>query len=232
MPPTLSSLSTSDVLLRIGLALLAGLVVGFERESHGRAAGLRTTMLACVSSAIAMILSEYLFIHASESATPWRPDPARLAAGILTGMGFLGAGTIIREGHLVRGITTAAVLWYVTILGLAFGSGHIQLGLIGMGIVLIALFLLPVIEGRINNDWYGTVVVTAAMDAFADRDVRQQIETLPIRVKKMDIEYDLEQKRKTICCQIKFQRLDELSASQEVVRRLRSLPGVLKVKWS
>jgi len=224
--------SITDVFLRIGLALIAGLVVGFERERHGRAAGLRTTMLACVSSAIAMILSEYLFASSIDNGSGWRPDPARLAAGILTGMGFLGAGTIIRQGNLVRGVTTAAALWYVTILGLAFGSGYIQLGLIGMAIVLIALFLLPSVEGLINNDWYGTIVVTAVSDAFLDSEVRREIESLGARVKKMDIEHDLEQKQKVICCQIKFRRLDEFEISQKVMSRLRSLPGMLKVKWS
>lgn len=232
MTSPLPPLSITDVFLRIGLALIAGLIVGFERESHGRAAGLRTTMLACVSSAIAMILSEYLFVYAVDNGSAWRPDPARLAAGILTGMGFLGAGTIIRQGNLVRGVTTAAALWYVTILGLAFGSGHIQLGLIGMAIVLIALFLLPSVEGLINNDWYGTVVVTAVSDAFLDSEVRREIESLDVRVKKMDIEYDLERKQKVICCQIKFRRLDGFEISHKVLNRLRSLPGMLKVKWS
>ena len=232
MTSSLYALSTSDVLLRISLALIAGLVVGFERESHGRAAGLRTTMLVCVSSALAMILSEQLFSQTAENGSAWRPDPARLAAGILTGMGFLGAGTIMRQGNLVRGITTAAVLWYVTVLGLVFGSGHFLLGLVGMGIVLIALFVLPALEGLINSDWYGTVTVTAGLDAPEDMEVRQKIEAPGVRVKKMDVEYDLEHKQKVICCQIKFQKFGESDVSQEVLRRMRSLPGVLKVKWA
>ncbi len=179
-----------------------------------------------------MILSEHLFSQTAENGGTWRPDPARLAAGILTGMGFLGAGTIMRTGNLVRGITTAAVLWYVTVLGLVFGSGHFLLGLVGMGIVLIALFVLPGLEGLINSDWYGTVTVTAGLDAPEDMEVRQKIEAPGVRVKKMDVEYDLEQRRKVICCQIKFQKLGEFDVSQEVLRRMRSLPGVLKVKWA
>src|SRR5438477_324936 len=119
----MTELSFSDMLLRLLLAFLAGMAVGWERESHGRPAGLRTNILACVASAVAMIVSEMLFAKsAAATATGnWRPDPARLGAGILTGIGFLGAGTIIRHGNFVRGVTTAASLWFVTVLGLAFG---------------------------------------------------------------------------------------------------------------
>src|SRR5690606_37945306 len=118
------------VLLRLGLAALGGAIIGLERESHGRAAGLRTTMLVCIGSAAAMLISERLLAAHTVPGSAWRPDPARLAAGILTGMGFLGAGAILREGNMVRGITTAAALWFVTILGLAFGSGEILIGLV------------------------------------------------------------------------------------------------------
>src|SRR5438477_5935854 len=105
-----------EMFLRILMAFLAGCVVGWERESHGRPAGLRTNILACVASAVAMIISQVLFVEASVTAsTSWRPDPARLGMGILTGIGFLGAGTILRHGNFVRGVTTAASLWFVTV---------------------------------------------------------------------------------------------------------------------
>src|SRR3954465_8156256 len=119
--------------------MAAGLVLGLERESHGRAAGLKTTILACVASCLAMILSEDFYRESfNQAASMMRPDRARLAAGILTGIGFLGAGAIIRQGTLVHGVTTAAVLWYTTILGLAFGSGHIAIGVMGACIAVFA----------------------------------------------------------------------------------------------
>jgi len=111
--------------LRVGLTFVTGFIVGWERESHGRPAGLRTNILACVAAAVSMIISEILFVQ-SAVITPTgsvRSDPARLGAGILTGIGFLGAGTILRHENFVRGITTAATLWLVTVLGPAFGSG-------------------------------------------------------------------------------------------------------------
>src|SRR5258706_10958488 len=113
----MSPLSIYDILLRILVASTAGLVIGWERESHGRPAGLRTTILTCIAAALAMIVSETLFTESAvtTATSSWRPDPARLGAGILTGIGFLGAGTILRHENMIRGVTTAATLWFVTV---------------------------------------------------------------------------------------------------------------------
>lgn len=108
-----SSLSFSEIALRLLCAFVTGVFLGLEREVHGRPAGLRTTVLACVAAAMAMILSEYFALsHSATAASIIRSDPSRLAAGVLSGIGFLGAGTIFRSGSLVRGVTTAAVLWF------------------------------------------------------------------------------------------------------------------------
>src|SRR6267142_7136509 len=135
----MTSLSISEIFLRLLMAFLAGFVVGWERESHGRPAGLRTNILACVAAALAMVVSELLFAQSAVSTATgsWRPDPARLGAGILTGIGFLGAGTILRHADSIRGVTTAATLWFVTVLGLAFGSGAFGVGFIGTGLALV-----------------------------------------------------------------------------------------------
>src|SRR2546427_5507917 len=100
----MAPLSYWEMFLRVLMAFLAGFVVGWERESHGRPAGLRTTILACVASAVAMMVSEVLFMQtaAANPTASWRPDPARLGAGILTGIGFLGAGTILRHENMIR----------------------------------------------------------------------------------------------------------------------------------
>lgn len=224
--------TTGDLLIRLGLALAAGLVVGFERESHGRPAGLRTTVLVCVSSAIAMILSEHLFVSTATATAAWRPDPARLAAGILTGMGFLGAGSIIRQDNAVRGLTTAAALWFVTVLGLAFGSGYIFLGLCGLLVAMLTLFVLPHLENHVKNDWYGTVTVTIEMDRVADDEIRARIERSGVRVKQIDLEYDLVARRKILRCAIKFKKTDLFGISQKTVQELVQCPGVSQVTWS
>lgn len=220
-----------EVLVRLGCAFVAGLVLGFERESHGRAAGLRTTLLVCVSSALAMIISGYFYMESNSVTLTWRPDPARLAAGVLTGMGFLGAGAIIRQDNVVRGVTTAAVLWFVTILGLAFGSGHFALGGVGFLIAVVILFVLPSLEGIIKNDWYASLTVVLQLDASSEKEIKRLVEEQGVKVKEVDMEYDLQKKQKSLHFSLKFKKNDLLALSGEVVHQLVRHPGVIQVKW-
>ncbi len=224
-------IAAQDVALRLGLAFVAGLIVGLERENHGRAAGLRTTVLVSVSSAIAMLLSSYLFTESVSPGASWRPDPARLAAGILTGMGFLGAGVIMREGRIVRGVTTAAALWFTTVLGLTFGAGHIGLGLAGIGIAMLILFVLPKLERYVNNDWYGSVTVTLNIDGMPDGDLKARIEEQGVTVKSVELERNLAANQRTFICRIKYKNADVFQLSERVVRELAECPGVVDVKW-
>lgn len=225
-------LTAQDVALRLALALAAGLVIGMERESHGRAAGLRTTVLVCVAAAIAMILSSAVFSATGQDGGGWRPDPARLAAGILTGMGFLGAGVIMREGRIVRGVTTAASLWFTTILGLTIGAGHYALAIAGLSIALLVLFVLPVVEHFIRNDWYGSIRIVLARDAMPDSQLKARIEAMGITIKDVELDYDLTRNRRTFVCRIKFKKGDVFSLSEKVVQDLAGCPGVLFVKWT
>src|SRR5256885_12497249 len=113
----MNSLQFPDLVLRIGAAFIASFIIGWERQSHGRPAGMRTTILACVAAAVAMMISELLFVQsaAMPGLGSWRPDPARLGAGILTGIGFLGGGAILKHHDFVLGVTTAATLWFTKI---------------------------------------------------------------------------------------------------------------------
>ena len=222
-----------DFILRIAAATLAGTLVGLERETHGRAAGLRTTILACIASAIAMITSEYLFFTSaggSPSGT-WRPDPARLGAGILTGIGFLGAGTILRHENLIRGVTTAASLWFVTVLGLAFGSGLFVLGAIGTGVAMLTLVILPFFEKHIPSDWYSKFTVTTELDALTEAELANRLNSLGLQVQRMELNYDLANRRKTIACDLKLRRSSALETSSKAIAEFRNCAGVLEVKW-
>lgn len=221
----------SDVALRLGLAFMTGAIIGLERENHGRAAGLRTTVLVCVSATIAMVLSGCLFAESGNGGT-WRPDPARLAAGILTGMGFLGAGVIMREGLVVRGVTTAAALWFTTILGLAYGAGHVALGLSGLTLAMLALFVLPYGERYIHKDWYGCVSVSLEMGGMEDNELKQRIEQFGIVIKAVELNYDLASRRRTLLCRIRYRNGDVFQLSERVVRSLAECPGVVEVKWA
>ena len=136
-----------EICLRLGCAMLIGLVVGTEREYTHRPAGMRTHILVALGACAVAITSEMLFkeYHTLYGATP---DPARLSAQVITGVGFLGAGTIMREGYTVKGLTTAASVWAVACLGLAAGSGYYGLALIGMIFIFVTLTLFEAFQHK------------------------------------------------------------------------------------
>ncbi len=220
------------VLLRVGAATLTGLILGLERESRGRPAGLRTTTLVCVAAAIAALLSEFWYAGAATPGIDWRPDPARLAAGVLTGMGFLGAGTILRQGNLVRGLTTAAVLWYVTILGLAYGSGYVALGLIGMGIALIVVLSLPWLERLIGVERYASLLLTTTLDDDTpSENIRREIEGFGVRVLHIELEHDLRLQQRTLKFDLEFKQRRAGEISQHLVDHFTHRQYMLRIKW-
>jgi putative Mg2+ transporter-C (MgtC) family protein len=151
------------VLVKLLLAALAGGVIGLEREKHGRPAGLRTHLLVSLGACIMMVVSEAFHLkyamHDAQSAL--RIDPGRVAAQIVTGIGFLGAGVIIKEGITVRGLTTAASLWLVAGLGMAFGMGLFIPGVLTTVLALLSLVFLKKLEPVINKDRYLDIAVTA-----------------------------------------------------------------------
>src|SRR5947199_541679 len=131
---------------RVALAAALGAVLGLERELRDREAGLRTHLLVSVGSALFTIVSAYgfrEFLTSGQSVV--RADPTRIAAQIVTGIGFLGAGAIIRQGLAIRGLTTAATLWVVAAIGLAVGAGYYSGALITTAIVLLALWPLRIV---------------------------------------------------------------------------------------
>ena len=152
-----------DITVKLLLAALAGGLIGLERESHGRPAGLRTNLLVSVGSCVIVIISETFHLKYAmfgvDSAL--RLDPSRVAAQIVTGIGFIGAGVILKEGASVRGLTTAASLWTVAGLGMAFGMGFYSLGTSATLLVLISLNFLKKLDPIIKKDRFLTLAVTA-----------------------------------------------------------------------
>ena len=112
-----------EIIFRIGLALICGAVIGYERSYHGRPAGFRTHALVCMASSLLMTVSTYEYLWVDVPSETVRYDPTRIAQGIMTGIGFLGAGVIMKEGMTVRGLTTAASIWMTAAIGIVAGAG-------------------------------------------------------------------------------------------------------------
>lgn len=136
-------LETHEVIYRLILSVALGGLIGLEREIQKRVAGLRTHILVCMGSALIMLTSIYIFdIYKSTGNL----DPARIAAGVITGIGFIGAGAIMKDEETVKGLTTAASIWVVSGIGLTVGCGFLSAAYTATVLALIVLFMLRYME--------------------------------------------------------------------------------------
>jgi putative Mg2+ transporter-C (MgtC) family protein len=151
------------IIVRVLGAVVFGALIGFERTFHGRPAGFRTHALVCLASALLMIVTVYQ--NEWMTAVPAdaiRTDPTRMAQGIMTGIGFLGAGVIFKEGLTVRGLTTAASIWVTAAIGILVGIGFWFAAAIGAGATLSILALFRFIESKLPSEFYAHHVVSFA----------------------------------------------------------------------
>ncbi len=133
----------AQIALRLACAMLVGIVIGLEREFTHRPAGLRTHILVALGACVASVMGEMIFENLTANA-----DPARLSAQVITGVGFLGAGTIMKEGASVKGLTTAASVWAVACLGIAAGFGYYAVALLGMVFIFVTLTIVEALQHR------------------------------------------------------------------------------------
>jgi putative Mg2+ transporter-C (MgtC) family protein len=181
-------ISQLEMLLRLGLALGLGGLIGLERETSSRAAGLRTNILVCVGSALVMLLSMYGFADFANEPTV-QLDPARLAAQVISGIGFLGAGVILFNGYSLTGLTTAATLWVVAGIGLASGAGFYYPAIATTFIVLFSLLIL----NKVENKWLKPKSIHSIRINTLDRpgslgEISGLLQARKIAIRKINVE--------------------------------------------
>jgi putative Mg2+ transporter-C (MgtC) family protein len=150
-----------DLSVRLIVAAALGLAVGFEREIHGHPAGLRTHMLVSSGSALFTVLSAYGFSDVPNSAPI---DPTRIAAQIVSGIGFLGAGAILKDGIVIRGLTTAASLWATSAVGMAAGAGEYIIAAVATGTILVSLWPINALAERLHGTAVPEVQLRLSME--------------------------------------------------------------------
>jgi len=161
-------------IMRLLVAMVLGGLVGMERQSRGRAAGLRTNILVCLGAAAIIVAFQKLSLEFSMGAeSVIRMDPARAAAGVITGIGFLGAGTIVKSKDFVRGLTTAASIWVVSVIGVIVGLGEFVIAVVLTILVLVALYVLHYLP--INGDQYFSLHLKWIGDLELLREVTDQL---------------------------------------------------------
>jgi len=157
-------IETKEIILRLVIGALLGGIIGFERQTHGRAAGFRTHLLVSVASVVIMLVSLEFYRFEALDVSIIRIDPARIAAGAITGVGFLGAGVIVKSGFTIQGLTTAACIWMVSAIGLAVGAGLYRESIGAFFITLSALWCLRRIEAHLPRLRYRVLAVTTRLD--------------------------------------------------------------------
>ncbi len=224
-----------ELLLLARVLVAAGLsaVIGLEREFHGRPAGLRTHLLVGVGAALVMAAFEAATIRIGAPSEALRIDPGRLAAGVITGIGFLGAGTILKVGDWVRGLTTAASLWFVAMLGIAAGQGLYILAAGGCATGLAILSLIDPLASRLPHRIYHTLELTLAAERRAS--IEQALDELlvtggdarPVRVRitRTSWRWDADGQTVTLSYRIRHGHSADVEGA---VEQLSELDGVVR----
>jgi len=228
---TATALSSHELLFRLFLAVVLGGLIGLEREFHGRAAGFRTHILVCLGSTIIMIASMQIYERyaglTSESII--RLDPGRIAAGIVAGIGFLGAGVILRSGEAIRGLTTAACIWFVAGVGIVIGIGLYVLALEASALALFTLFVLKQVERYVHPDYYKRLSITATRQPGLLENARAICQRHKAVIKDYEILENVAQNLITIALNVKFKRDDEIG--KILVEEFTRMEGVRYVRW-
>ena len=183
-----------ELIVRLLIAAFAGALVGLEREVRGRQAGFRTCLLVCLGACLVMIVSITL------TQIPWKPaaggdylirvDPGRIAYGVMTGVGFLGAGTIIQGRGGIRGLTTAAGVWGLAAVGLAIGAGQYVVALAAVALIVVALWLLNYVEAALPRARYRQMTLRGTYAPGCVGHAVRQVEAAGLDVKSVSFTRD------------------------------------------
>ncbi len=224
----------NEALIVIGKLLLAAVLaalIGYERESHGRTAGLRTNTLVGLGACLLMLLSLHMteLFKAIDQHSVVRVDPSRIAAYTMAGMGFLGAGVIMQGRGSVRGITTAACLWINTAVGLAVGAGFY---LPAVAVTVVALTSLTVLRWTVERYVRRDIYLHVAVDLRGDKCRFEEIEGILLRrgIKRLFTAIDRDVEAKTLAYRMSV-RIKGAIDPRPLVNELAGLPGVSRVRW-
>ena len=228
---TFMTVTTHDIemILRLLAALVAGTCIGYERSFHGRPAGLRTHVLVCLASSLLMLVTVYED-HWVRVVGESRLDPTRMAQGIMTGIGFLGAGVIVKEGLNVRGLTTAASIWITAAIGIIAGAGLYLPLVVSVILTLAVLSVFRWIETRVPTQSYFAFDVKYAKDGtLSEDDMRALIKRHAFSI--ANFSYRLETEGRVLRHSMTLKTTDRTAASR-LAHALKENPTVLEFKLS
>jgi putative Mg2+ transporter-C (MgtC) family protein len=225
------ALAWPDVLLRLGLALIAGAAFGLNRSERGHAAGLRMTILVSLAAAAAMIQVNLLLVLSQQKQSLVALDLMRLPLGILSGIGFIGGGAILKRGETIHGVTTAATLWFVTVMGLCLGGGQFALGLELLALGLLVLTPLRWVERRFVDQRHGTLTLAIADDGPSEEDVRRVLVSAGFSLSRCALDSERDAGVRRIVLDVRWRSHDREDRTPVVVEELLTREGVRGLRW-
>ena len=219
-------ITETQIILRVLVAAVLGAAVGLERERQDQPAGLRTHMILVIGATLAMVLSVNVGYLYARPGTP--SDPARLAAQVISGIGFLGAGAILRYGFTVKGLTTATSLWTMAIVGMTVGAGYYLIGVVTTVLMLVVLALLNTIENRFVRTAISRLIqVEADYHKGVVKSVRRIVEKYADSLTSFSIQKHYKQKRLRI--QV-VARISHDQTLEELIEKISDIEGVRTLK--
>jgi putative Mg2+ transporter-C (MgtC) family protein len=221
-----------DIALRLVLGAIASAAIGINRGEADRPVGLRTTMLVTLAAAISMVQVNLLLPVAGKAQDSFVVmDLMRLPLGILSGMGFIGAGAIIRRDNMVKGVTTAATLWFATVMGLCFGGGQIALGLTAFALAVFVLWPLKWAERWAGRWRRGMLSITTNSAEPIEEAILPSLATAGFTIGNCAIAIGAQGKTCTTRCEIRWLDGRPSRSPTDVVRELAHDPEISAVEW-
>jgi putative Mg2+ transporter-C (MgtC) family protein len=226
------TLTWHEIALRLALSVVAGGLIGLDRGEHGRPAGLRTTLLVCLAAAVAMIQTNLLLVTIGKTADSFVTlDLMRLPLGILTGMGFIGGGAILRRESLVLGVTTAATLWFVTVIGLCFGGGQISLGITAFVLGMMVLSGLRWFDYRMKQEQHGTLTLTTERDQPSEEEIQATVRKAGYKISLSAVAYGGETEQRQLEFNLQWRGVPQHADAPPFVRQLLKDQHVLAARF-
>jgi putative Mg2+ transporter-C (MgtC) family protein len=226
------TISYQQIAIRLTLAFLTGLLIGINRDERGHAAGMRTTILVCLAACVAMLQANLLMNTTGKAPDSFVVlDLMRLPLGILSGIGFIGAGAILRKDNMVLGVTTAATLWFVTVLGLCIGGGQLLLGLVGLALAIVVLWGLKVMEKQMHRDRSASLVISLDESLIAEDSVRGSLVAAGCRILTWGFLSQPPSEIKTVKCDVAWRAHPDEPGPPTGIEELTRMKGLLKVEW-
>ncbi len=223
------SLTWEQVALRLLLSLIAGAIIGLNREGQESPAGLRTNILVCLAACIAMLQANLLMNTTGKASNSFVVLVLmRLPLGILSGIGFIGAGAILRKGDRIAGVTTAATLWFVTVMGLCFGGGQIGLGASALILSLFVLWFLKSIEKRLLQEHHAEMILTMEGGILTEDELRATLKENGYKLRSCGKSYVNHAQRKELRCRVSW---EGNNAKPQFIDELAHNPYVITLEW-